>query len=111
MLTFCFFAFCAPGRHSGRRNRMAQHAVISIRVSMIFPEIMLLFALLQVFCLPEKGDAAAEKAPAKHGKKAKPDVPADHPGLARQWLPPILAAVVMMVVCGAASRVIFGFLY
>lgn len=48
------------------------HAVISIRVSMIFPEIMLLFALLQVFCLPEKGDAAAEKAPAKHGKKAKP---------------------------------------
>lgn len=87
------------------------HAVISIRVSMIFPEIMLLFALLQVFCLPEKGDAAAEKAPAKHGKKAKPDVPADHPGLARQWLPPILAAVVMMAVCGAASRVIFGFLY
>ena len=65
------------------------HAVISIRVSMIFPEIMLLFALLQVFCLPEQGDAAAEKAPAKHGKKAKPDVPADHHGLARQWLPPI----------------------
>ena len=87
------------------------HAVISIRVSMIFPEIMLLFALLQVFCLPEKGDTAAEKAPAKHGKKAKPDGPADHHGLARQWLPPILAAVVMMAVCGAASRVIFGFLY
>ena len=87
------------------------HAVISIRVSMIFPEIMLLFALLQVFCLPEQGDAAAEKAPAKHGKKAKPDVPADHHGLVRQWLPPILAAVVMMAGCGAASRVIFGFLY
>ena len=87
------------------------HAVISIRVSMIFPEIMLLFALLQVFCLPEQGDTAAEKAPAKHGKKAKPDVPADHHGLARQWLPPILAAVVMMAVCGAVSRVIFGFLY
>ena len=87
------------------------HAVISIRVSMIFPEIMLLFALLQVFCLPEQGGAAAEKTPAKHGKKAKPDVPADHPGLARQWLPPILAAVVVMAVCGAASRVIFGFLY
>lgn len=87
------------------------HAVISIRVSMIFPEIMLLFALLQVFCLPEKVDTAAEKATATHGKKAKPDVPADHPGLARQWLPPILAAVVMMAVCGAASRVIFGFLY
>lgn len=87
------------------------HAVISIRVSMIFPEIMLLFALLQVFCLPEEGKAAAEKAPAKYGKKAKPGVLADHPGLARQWLPPILAAVVMMAVCGAVSRVIFGFLY
>ena len=87
------------------------HAVISIRVSMIFPEIMLLFALLQVFCLPEKGDAAAEKTPVKYGKKAKPDVLANHPGLARQWLPPILAAVVMMAVCGAVSRVIFGFLY
>ena len=102
--------------HAGFEQKQAlvgylAHAVISIRVSMIFPEIMLLFALLQVFCLPEKGDAAAEKAPAKHGKKAKPDVPADHPGLARQWLPPILAAVVMMAVCGAASRVIFGFLY
>ena len=87
------------------------HAVISIRVSMIFPEIMLLFALLQVFCLPEEGKAAAEKTPEKHGKKAKPAVPAAHPGLARQWLPPILAAVVMMAVCGAASRVIFGFLF
>ena len=87
------------------------HAVISIRVSMIFPEIMLLFALLQVFCLPEKEDAAAEKTQAKHGKKAKPEGPADHHGLARQWLPPILAAVVMMAVCGAVSRVIFGFLY
>ena len=87
------------------------HAVISIRVSMIFPEIMLLFALLQVFCLPEEGKIVAEKTPAKHGKKAKPAVPAAHPGLARQWLPPILAAVVMMAVCGAASRVIFGFLF
>ena len=87
------------------------HAVISIRVSMIFPEIMLLFALLQVFCLPEEGEIVAEKTPARHGKKEKPAVPAAHPGLARQWLPPILAAVVMMAVCGAASRVIFGFLY
>ena len=87
------------------------HAVISIRVSMIFPEIMLLFALLQVFCLPEEGEIVAEKTPAKHGKKAKSAVPAAHPGLARQWLPPILAAVVMMAVCGAASRVIFGFLF
>ena len=87
------------------------HAVISIRVSMIFPEIMLLFALLQVFCLPEEDKTAAEKTPARHAKKAKLSVPAAHPGLARQWLPPILAAVAMMAVCGAASRVIFGFLF
>ena len=78
---------------------------------MIFPEIMLLFALLQVFCLPEEGKAAAEKTPARHGKRSKPAAPANHPGLTRQWLPPILAAVVMMAVCGAASRVIFGFLF
>ena len=88
------------------------HAVISIRVSMIFPEIMLLFALLQAFCLPEEHEepAPAEKCP-KHGKKAKPAAPAEQPGLVRLWLPPIAAAIVMMAVCGAISRVIFGFLF
>ena len=88
------------------------HAVISIRVSMIFPEIMLLFALLQAFCLPEEHEepAPAEKCP-KHGKKAKPDAPAEQPGLVQLWLPPIAAAIVMMAVCGAISRVIFGFLF
>ena len=88
------------------------HAVISIRVSMIFPEIMLLFALLQAFCLPEEHEepAPAEKCP-KHGKKAKPAAPAEQPGLVQLWLPPIAAAIVMMAVCGAISRVIFGFLF
>lgn len=88
------------------------HAVISIRVSMIFPEIMLLFALLQAFCLPEEHTepAPAENCP-KHGKKAKPDAPAEQPGLVQLWLPPIAAAIVMMAVCGAISRVIFGFLF
>lgn len=88
------------------------HAVISIRVSMIFPEIMLLFALLQAFCLPEEYEEPApeEKCP-KHGKKAKPDAPAEQPGLVQMWLPPIAAAIVMMAVCGAISRVIFGFLF
>ena len=33
------------------------------------------------------------------------------PGLIRTWIGPAAAAVVMMVVCGAASRVVFGFLY
>ena len=88
------------------------HAVISIRVSMIFPEIMLLFALLQAFCLPEEHEepAPAEKC-SKHGKKAKPAAPAGQPGLVQLWLPPIAAAIVMMAVCGAISRVIFVFLF
>ena len=88
------------------------HAVISIRVSMIFPEIMLLLALLQAFCLPEEHEepAPAEKC-SKHGKKAKPAAPAEQPGLVQLWLPPIAAAIVMMAVCGAISRVIFGFLF
>ena len=91
------------------------HAVISIRVSMIFPEIMLLFALLQVFCLPpeqEENSATAEK-PVRYGKvkKTKSAEPVQQPGLLRQWLPPIVAGIAMMAVCGAASRVIFGFLF
>lgn len=88
------------------------HAVISIRVSMIFPEIMLLFALLQAFCLPEEHEepTPAEKCP-KYGKKAKPAAPAEQPGLVQLWLPPIAAAIVMMAVCGAISRVIFVFLF
>lgn len=91
------------------------HAAISIRVSMIFPEIMLLFALLQVFCLPpeqEENSATAEK-PVRYGKgkKAKSAAPAEQPGLLRQWLPPIVAGIAMMAVCGAVSRVIFGFLF
>ncbi len=88
------------------------HAAVSIRVSMIFPEIMLLFGLLQVFCLPPE----SEEAPAQpKGKKAKQPAPekktAPASGLVRTWAGPVVAAVVMMAVCGAASRVVFGFLY
>ena len=88
------------------------HAAVSIRVSMIFPEIMLLFALLQVFCLPPEGEDAPIQP---KGKKAKQPVPngnnAPAPGLIRTWIGPAAAAVVMMAVCGAASRMVFGFLY
>lgn len=85
------------------------HAVVSIRVSMIFPEIMLLFALLMVFCRPpEEESAPAEKT--RHGK-AKKKEPLARPGLVRLWAPPAAAAIVMMAVCGAASRVFFGFLF
>ena len=88
------------------------HAAVSIRVSMIFPEIMLLFGLLQVFCLPPEGEDAPIQP---KGKKARQPVPngngAPAPGLIRTWIGPVAAAVVMMAVCGAASRVVFGFLY
>ncbi|MDO5778864.1 MAG: O-antigen ligase family protein [Eubacteriales bacterium] len=88
------------------------HAAVSIRVSMIFPEIMLLFGLLQVFCLPPEGEDAPIQP---KGKKAKQPVPngnsAPAPGLIRTWIGPAAAAVVMMAVCGAASRMVFGFLY
>ena len=88
------------------------HAAVSIRVSMIFPEIMLLFGLLQVFCLPPEGEDAPIQP---KGKKARQPVPngnnAPAPGLIRTWVGPAAAAVVMMAVCGAASRVVFGFLY
>ena len=85
------------------------HAVISIRVSMIFPEIMMLFGLLQVFCLPEELPETNDAK--KHGKKAKPAEPESQPRLVQVWLPPIFAAIVMMAACGAVSRVIFGFLF
>ena len=86
------------------------HAVVSIRVSMIFPEVMLLFGMLTVFCLPpETAPAPAEKK--RHGKVKKHQQPQAQSGLIRLWAPPALAAVVMMAVCGAASRVVFGFLF
>ena len=88
------------------------HAAVSIRVSMIFPEIMLLFGLLQVFCLPPEGEDAPIQP---KGKKARQPMPngnnAPAPGLIRTWIGPAAAAVVMMAVCGAASHVVFGFLY
>ena len=85
------------------------HAAVSIRVSMIFPEIMLLFALLQVFCLPPEEDAVPAPAKGKKGSRAAEG--SAQPGLIRIWAGPIVAAVVMMATCGAASRVVFGFLY
>ena len=87
------------------------HAIVSIRVSMIFPEVMLLFALLAVFCRPpETEEHPAEKSRHGKGKKVKPETqPA--PGLVRLWAPPAAAAILMMAVCGATSRLIFGFLF
>ena len=86
-------------------------AAVSIRVSMIFPEIMLLFALLQVFCLPPEEEPQPEKAP-RHARARKRSAgPAPQKDLPRLWGPPALAACLMMAGCGAASHVIFGFLF
>ena len=49
--------------------------------------------------------------PKKRDKKAKQLQAEPQPGLVRLWGPVIVSAVVMMAVCGGASRVIFGFLY
>ena len=87
------------------------HAVVSIRVSMIFPEIMLLFALLQVFCLPPEEEPEPEKTPRHARARKRPAEPAPQKDLLRLWGPPALAACLMMAGCGAASRVIFGFLF
>lgn len=87
------------------------HAVVSIRVSMIFPEIMLLFALLQVFCLPPEEEPQPEKTPRHARARKRPAGPAPQKDLPRLWGPPALAACLVMAGCGAASRVIFGFLF
>lgn len=85
------------------------HAVVSIRVSMIFPEIMLLFALLQVFCLPPEQEQPAPDQPRKAKKNKQPAE--EKQSLARIWTGPAVSAIVMMAVCGAVSRVVFGFLF
>ena len=87
-------------------------AVVSIRVSMIFPEIMLLFALLQVFCRPPEQEAETAEKPPRHGKARKRrEEPAPRKSLLRLWAPPALAALILMAVCGAGSRVVFAFLF
>ena len=85
---------------------------MSIRVSMIFPEIMLLFALLQVFCRPPEQETETAEKPPRHGKARKRrEEPAPRKSLLRLWAPPALAAVILMAVCGAGSRVVFAFLF
>ncbi|WP_300251310.1 O-antigen ligase [uncultured Subdoligranulum sp.] len=87
-------------------------AVVSIRVSMIFPEIMLLFALLQVFCRPPEQEEETVEKPPRHGKARKHrEEPAPRKSLLRLWAPPALAAVILMAVCGVGSRVVFAFLF
>lgn len=101
-------------------------SLVSIRVSMIFPEVMLLFALLAAFCAdaelesaltdtPAPAPTAAPATPKKRGKKAKKQAPppaeptAAHRALV--WLALLAASVAAMALSGLASKVLFGFLY
>jgi len=65
-------------------------AAVSIRVSMIFPGVMVLFALLAVSCGEEEGSMPAP------------------PKKDRYWL--VTAAVLSMPVSGLISKLLFGFL-
>ena len=79
-------------------------AVVSIRVSMVFPEVMLLFAVLAAFTAPRP----AEPVPAK-AKKARGI--AGPPRLWRRWLVLGAAAAAVMALAGALSKIFFGFLF
>ena len=79
-------------------------AVVSIRVSMVFPEVMLLFALLAAFTAPRP----AEPVPAK-AKKARGI--AGPPCPWRRWLALGMVAVAAMTLAGALSKIFFGFLF
>lgn len=83
-------------------------AIVSIRVSMIFPEVMLLFALLAAWTSP-KAEQPAEPLPKGRGKRKAPR-PAEevsHWG----WVKVAVAAVVSMVLAAAFSHLIFFYLF
>lgn len=77
-------------------------AAVSIRVSMIFPEVMVLFGLLAAACAPAAGQPAGVLLPG-------PAKPAPPPW--RRCALVAALAVGCMAACGAASRLAFGFLY
>lgn len=83
-------------------------AIVSIRVSMIFPEVMLLFALLAAWTSP-KAEQPAEPLPKGRGKRKAPRSAEEvsHWG----WVKVAVAAVVSMVLAAAFSHLIFFYLF
>ena len=79
-------------------------AVVSIRVSMVFPEVMLLFALLAAFTAPRPAEPVSAKA-------KKPRTSAGTPCPWRRWLALGMVAVAAMALAGALSKIFFGFLF
>ncbi len=82
-------------------------AVVSIRVSMLFPLVMLLFGMLAAATAP----AAPQPAPAApHGKKGAPR-PAAPARPAVRYAKITLCAVAAMALCAPLSRLLLWFLF
>ena len=85
-------------------------AVVSIRVSMVFPEVMLLFALLAAWTSPNPQEQPAGAVAQPRGKKARRKAPA--PVQAESRVRPLVrvtvAAVGSMVVAAALSHLFFS---
>ena len=79
-------------------------AVVSIRVSMVFPEVMLLFAVLAAFTAPRPAEPVPAKAKMARGIAGPP-----RPW--RRWLVLGAAAAAAMALAGALSKIFFGFLF
>ena len=81
-------------------------AVVSIRVSIVFPLVMLLFGALAALTAPELPQPAA---PAPRGKKQQKPEPLP-PKNAWYFAKTVLAAVLCMAVASGIAPLLFGFL-
>ena len=82
-------------------------AVVSIRVSMVFPLVMLLFGALAALTAPELPQPAA--VPAPRGRKQPKPEPLP-PKNAWYFAKITLAAVLCMAAAGGIAPLLFGFL-
>lgn len=83
-------------------------AVVSIRVSMIFPEVMLLFGLLAAWSSPAPQPAPAAPAHGRRLRRKAAAVPAAAAASPRTLAITIAAAVVSMALAAVLSRVFFA---
>ena len=90
-------------------------AAVSIRVSMVFPAVMLLFALLAAFTAEEAAPAPAQAAPKAAGRagkrRKKQAAPAPQPPGAAYNARVGAAAVLAMWVSAVLSTGVFWFLF
>lgn len=87
-------------------------AAVSIRVSMLFPLVMLLFGVLAAAASPQPPAPAAEPpVRARKKQRRKPDGPAPAARPAVRYVQITLAAVVVMALCAPLSQALLWFLY